>query len=111
MATNIPPLGTVTITATSAPGTVLSASPSPTIGPTTYAWMNPTPNNTISITGPNPTIKTDKHVLNLDDMAETLTALKERLLILTPAFEKHEKYPMLKQAYEHYKLVEKMCSE
>lgn len=108
MATNIPPIPTITATATSAiPSTNISVVPS--IGPSIFT-TNIRP-NALSISGPNPTIQTDKNKIDLDEMAETMQAIKERLLILTPAFEKHEKYPMLKQAYEHYKLVEKMCSE
>ena len=56
-------------------------------------------------------IKTKKHNINLDEMAEVIETVKERLLILTPAFEKHEKYPALKEAYEHYKLIEALCRE
>lgn len=56
-------------------------------------------------------IKTNKHKINLDEMADVVETLKERLLILTPAFEKHEKYPALKEAYDHYKLIEALCKE
>jgi hypothetical protein len=56
-------------------------------------------------------IKTKKHTINLDEMAEVIETVKERLLILSPAFEKHEQYPALKEAYEHYKLIEALCRE
>ena len=56
-------------------------------------------------------IKTKKNEINLDEMATLMETLKERLLILTPNFEKHEKYPALKEAYEHYKLIEALCKE
>ena len=56
-------------------------------------------------------IKTNKHEVNLDEMAEIVNSMKERLLILVPNFEKHEKYPALKEAYEHYKLIEALCKE
>lgn len=65
----------------------------------------------IHLTGPNPKIKTDRNVIDLDEAAETLEIVRERLLILVPAFEKHEKYPALKKAYEHYKLIEKIIQE
>lgn len=56
-------------------------------------------------------IKTNKNTVNLDEVAAMMETLKERLLIITPDFEKHEKYPALKEAYEHYKLIEAMCKE
>lgn len=60
------------------------------------------------LAGDRPLIRTQKNEIDLDDLADTMKVVKERLLMITPDFEKHEKYPMLKQAYEHYKLVEKM---
>ena len=54
-------------------------------------------------------IATKKNKINLDEMANVVETLKERLLILTPNFEKMEQYPALKEAYEHYKLIEALC--
>jgi hypothetical protein len=56
-------------------------------------------------------IKTKKNTINLDEMATMMETLKERLLILTPNFEQHEKYPVLKDLYEQYKVVEAMLKE
>ena len=56
-------------------------------------------------------IKTKKNTINLDEMADMMNTLKERLLILTPNFEQHEKYPVLKDLYEQYKVVEAMLKE
>lgn len=56
-------------------------------------------------------IKTKKHEINLDEMAEVVETLKQRLLILTPNFEMHEKYPVLKDLYDQYKVVEAMLKE
>jgi len=56
-------------------------------------------------------IKTKKHTINLDEMAVMMETLKERLLILTPNFEMHEKYPVLKDLYDQYKVVEAMLKE
>ena len=56
-------------------------------------------------------IKTKKNTINLDEMATLMETLKERLLILTPNFEKMEQYPALKEAYDHYKLIEALCKE
>ena len=65
----------------------------------------------IHLSGPNPKIKTDRNVINLDEAAETLKILRERLLILVPDFEKHEKYAALKKAYDHYKMLERLIIE
>ena len=54
-------------------------------------------------------IATKKNKINLDEMANVVDTLKERLLILTPNFEKMEQYPALKEAYDHYKLIEALC--
>ena len=72
------------------------------------AW--PTPGN-INIAGSNPTICTDRNVIDLDELADMMKIMRERLLMLVPAFEKHEKYEALKKAYDHYKLIEAMIRE
>ena len=56
-------------------------------------------------------IKTKKNTINLDEMAEMMNTLKQRLLILTPNFEQHEKYPALKDLYDQYKVMEAMLKE
>lgn len=55
-------------------------------------------------------IQTDKHKIDLDELGEMMETLKKRLLILTPNFEMHEKYPMLKELYDEYKAMEKLLS-
>ena len=45
------------------------------------------------------------------DIGATLKTLQERFLILEADFEKHEQYPSLKDAYEKYKLVEKLLMD
>lgn len=40
------------------------------------------------------------------DVVEFMKTVSERLLVLQPNFEAHEKYPALKEAYEHYKMLE-----
>lgn len=55
-------------------------------------------------------IKTNKHQIDLDELAEMMETLKKRLLILAPNFEMHEKYPMLKELYDEYKAMEKLLS-
>jgi hypothetical protein len=66
----------------------------------------------ISINNPSGknTIKTPKHEIDIDELAETIDVLKKRLLVLTPEFEKHEKYPMLKEMYNEYKAMERLLS-
>ena len=44
-------------------------------------------------------------------LKDSITAINERLLILVPDISKIEKYAALKAAYEHYKLLEKLCVE
>ena len=55
-------------------------------------------------------IKTDKHTIDIDELGDLMETLKKRLLILTPNFEMHEKYPMLKELYNEYKALEKLLS-
>lgn len=55
-------------------------------------------------------IKTEKHQIDLDELAEMMETLKKRLLILVPNFEMHEKYPMLKALYDEYKAMERLLS-
>lgn len=60
-------------------------------------------------TGKN-TIKTPTNEIDIDELAEFIDVVKKRLLILTPNFEKHEKYPMLKELYDEYKAMERLLS-
>lgn len=57
------------------------------------------------------TIKTAKgSEIDIDELADLIKVLKERLLVITPNFEMHEKYPMLKELYDEYKAMEKLLS-
>jgi hypothetical protein len=56
------------------------------------------------------TIKTAKSTIDIDELADMMETLKKRLLILAPDFEKHEKYPMLKELYNEYKAMEALLS-
>ena len=75
---------------------------------TTAGTYNP---GTIHISGTNPSLSTDKGKIDLNELITTIDILKERLLILTPNFEKMEKYAALKKAYDHYKLMESMIGD
>jgi hypothetical protein len=75
------------------------------------SWGTINPHTNLRITGKNPVLSTDKSAINLDELAEMMKVMRERLLILIPDFEKHEKYIALKKAYDHYKLIEAMLKE
>lgn len=51
-----------------------------------------------------------KSAVSVDEIIDFMDTMKKRLLVLTPMFELHEKYPALKQAYEDYLLIEKLVS-
>ena len=70
----------------------------------------PTYQPNVHISGPNPVLSTDKGKIDLNELAEMMKIMRERLLILVPDFEKHEKYEALKKAYDHYKLIEAMIA-
>jgi hypothetical protein len=106
--TTAPNTSTITVPAQGGGGvgTYLSSG---TSGP---MWTTTTTQNAnVRITGNNPTITTDKNSINLDEVADLVKILKERLLVIIPDFEKHEKYAALKKAYDHYKLIEAMVQE
>jgi len=45
---------------------------------------------------------------NKIDVGEFMRTINERLCVLQPVFEAHERYPALKDAYEQYKMLEKL---
>lgn len=51
---------------------------------------------------------TDK---NLNEIVARIEEIEKRLLILLPDNELCQKFPALKEAYDHYKLIEKLVSE
>jgi hypothetical protein len=68
-------------------------------------WSTPTINSAAVLT-------TSKgNSVDLDELAEMMKIMKERLLILIPDFEKHEKYAALKKAYDNYKMIEALIQE
>ena len=52
-----------------------------------------------------------KMMLNDMDVGATLETMQERFLILEADFKKHEQYPALKDAYEQYKMLEKLLMD
>ena len=85
-------------------------------GSSTWATMQPSVSMSTSILninaegGGDAIIQTNKNKINLDEVATMMETLKQRMLIITPDFEKHEKYPALKEAYDNYKALEAMLS-
>jgi hypothetical protein len=50
-------------------------------------------------------------IVNGKSLYEFMTKMEERLAILVPDPEKLERFAALKKAYDHYKLMEKLCHE
>ena len=76
-------------------------------------WQNLTMTNNIQPSSLN--VKGDaefegKVKINGQDLAEFMEILSSRLAILVPDPEKLEKFAALKASYEHYKLLEALCS-
>lgn len=72
------------------------------------------PNATWAVNGAGTHAKFDELEVaghDIKKMAKDMELLKERFLILEADFEKHEKYPALKAAYEQYKLIEALLKE
>ena len=89
----------------------LSSAPYPYITTGTNTYISGVGQSTVHISGIHPRITTDKSIIDLDELSEFIKVMKERLLIITPNFEKHEKYAALKKAYDHYKLIESMIGK
>jgi len=49
--------------------------------------------------------------IDFEELHTMMDTVKKRLLILTPNFEKHEKYQMLKDAYDEYRAIEALLSD
>ncbi len=72
-------------------------------------WNNP-PTVNISNTGIDMAAGTDIKV-DGKSLKQFMDKMEERLAILVPDPAKLEKFEALKKAYEHYKLMEKLCQE
>jgi len=82
---------------------------------TSSGWTTNYSPNTVSITGTiaidsdDPTIKTKKHKINLDELYENIQILNEMFSVIVPNKKKMSENPTLKDAYEEYnnaKLIE-----
>lgn len=54
-------------------------------------------------------ISKDGQRASVEDLMQFMDMMKKRLLILQPNFEKHEMYPALRNAYEQYLIIERLC--
>jgi hypothetical protein len=85
-----------------------------TIGATgsnyTYSSINTSPKVTLGNDGIDMAAGTD---IKIDgkSLKQFMDKMEERLAILVPDPSKLEKFEALKKAYEHYKLMEKLCQE
>lgn len=84
---------------------------------TTYTTSGPTTYNIGSPSTTTVTLDSTPRDLNIDgdikidgqSLKEFMSVVSERLNILTPKPELVEKYEALKEAYENYKMLEKIC--
>jgi hypothetical protein len=82
-----------------------------TTGTGSYGWTNTTASTVnISNTGIDMAAGTDITVAG-KSLKQFMDKMEERLAILVPDPAKLEKFEALKRAYEHYKLMEKLCQE
>lgn len=101
-------LGNITITgAVGNSGAYLSSNG---MNASTWTIGSGQPSINIANEGGKSFIQTGKSKIDLDELAVMMETLKKRLLVLTPNFEMHEKYPMLKELYDEYKAMEKLLS-
>jgi hypothetical protein len=97
-------LGNITISTAGTSGSYFTSN-----GVAGSTWIGSSqPNITIANEDNKSYIKTGKSKIDIDELADMMSTLKKRLLILTPNFEMHEKYPMLKEMYDEYKAMEKL---
>lgn len=72
------------------------------------SWQVPTINsgtvilNNVELTGNN------GKSISVGEVVDFMDSIKDRLLILTPDFEKHEKFPALKELYDQYRVMERL---
>jgi len=85
-----------------------------------FLWPTgkPVVGSTVQVTTQNGTIPVyDRGLVVKDadgndvDVGEFITSVNKRLCIIQPSLEAHEKYPALKDAYDQYKMLEKLLME
>jgi len=99
-------LGNITISTAGTSGSYFTSN-----GAVGSTWIGSSQPNIVIANEDNKSyIKTGKSKIDIDELADMMATLKKRLLILTPSFEMHEKYPMLKEMYDEYKAMERLLS-
>ena len=82
-----------------------------TTGPT-YSWNTLNQPNKVHITGAGIEMDEDADItIGGRSMRKILEGIEQRLSILVPDPKKLEHYEALRQAYEHYRTLEALCSE
>jgi len=102
-------MGSITIPSTSITGAI-GPTYSYTTSGTGYNWSS---NPTVVTIGNNGIDMAAGADIKMDgkSLKEFMNKMEERLAILVPDPKKLEKFEALKKAYEHYKLMEKLCQE
>ena len=79
---------------------------------TSYNWSNATTTPKVNITGDGIDMQSGTDIkIDGKSLKNFMDKMEERLAILVPDPAKLEKFEALKKAYEHYKLMEKLCQE
>ena len=82
-----------------------------TSGPTTYNIGSPS-TTTVTLDPTPRDLDIDGDIkIGGQSLKDFMEVVSERLSILTPNPELLEKYDALKEAYEHYKILEKLCTD
>ena len=77
-----------------------------------YTWSNATTTPKVNITGDGIDMQSGTDIkIDGKSLKNFMDKMEERLAILVPDPSKLEKFEALKKAYEHYKLMEKLCQE
>ena len=109
MSNNITPfistVGTVNISGNTVPSSIWTTTSTSTMVPYYTIGASSTGINV------NGTMSADDYIMSGQSIKNILEKINERLAILVPDPKKLAKFAALKEAYEHYKLLEKLCSE
>lgn len=66
----------------------------------------------INNTQPTVTFKTtDGRSVTTDQIVDFMELMKRRMLVLTPDFEKHAKFPALQEAYDQYLVLDRLMND
>jgi hypothetical protein len=79
---------------------------------TNYTWANTSSTPSVNITSDGIEMPSGSDIkIDGKSLKTFINKMEERLAILVPDPAKLEKFEALKKAYEHYKLMEKLCQE